>query len=130
MNVLTSPGRRAAFFAAWLLTLTGCGGGGGDAGGPGDGQSRVYQVSYEVGGTTASSMVSYRTPTASATGVPVSVPWTLRTEARQGDSLFLSAQNDGSLESVSVIIRVDGQVFRSDSRSGAFVVVTASGTCC
>lgn len=42
--------------------------------------------------------------------------------------LYISAQNQGESESVTVSIYVDGELFKTSSSSGAYVIATASGS--
>ena len=87
------------------------------------------KVLYEVTGT-ASSVDITITP---ADGTledyyGVSLPWFYSFMARSGAPVSIIAQNMGSSGSVEVRIIIDGFPYKSNSRSGAYVVVSAYGT--
>jgi hypothetical protein len=120
-----------ARWAVWAcaIGLSACGGG--EEGVAGGAAGPTHAVVLEVTGTTTGNvLVSYRSPGGTATGQSTTLPWVFRTEAREGDALFLSAQNDATSRTVTVTIRVDGVPFRTATQSGALVVASASATCC
>lgn len=121
----SAAGRSLAVWSALLLGACG----GGDSSTP-VADTTVHQIRYEVGGSTDSVLLTYRAPDRAVNGQQVSVPWRYSTQAQAGDALLLSAQNDASLNTVTVTIWVDGRVFDSASNSGAWVVAAAGGTCC
>lgn len=57
----------------------------------------------------------------------VGLPWTKAFTVKEGDWLYLSAQNQGAAGSVTVNIYVDNSVFKTASSDGAYVSATAHG---
>ena len=85
-------------------------------------------IKYEVTGTADTVNITYKNEdggTSQANGV--SMPWTYLFKAQPGDSVYLSAQNNGESGTVTVTIYKDGSEFKKSSSTGAFCIATASG---
>lgn len=122
-------------FLAVAIALAGCGGGD-DSAPP---APRIFNVVYEVSGFgVATASATYRTP-AGATQqdkvailkTPVKLPqFTGSYSAREGDFLYISAQNDSSAGVVSVSIIVDGKSIGGATSSAPYGIATFSKACC
>lgn len=86
-------------------------------------------VKYKVTGTAATVDVTYEN---SSGGVSqesdVEVPWSYSFTGDPGDFVYISAQNQGQTGTVTVTIYRDGDVFKTSTSEGAYVIATASGT--
>lgn len=54
--------------------------------------------------------------------------WSKSYTAKQGDFLYISAQNHTATGDITVSIYVDDRLYRTASSSGAYVIATASGS--
>ena len=87
------------------------------------------EVIYEVNGTADKVDVTLHNATGgteqhSSVSVPIRYPF-----GRFSDTfLYISAQNQGEYGTVRVSIYVDGEIFKTSSSSGAYVIATASGS--
>jgi len=59
----------------------------------------------------------------------VLVPWSFSFQAKKGHFLYVSAQNQASSGTVNEIIYIDGKEWKRSTSEGAYVLVSASGTC-
>ena len=87
-----------------------------------------YDIKYEVTGTADTVNITYKNEdggTSQANGV--SMPWTHTFKAQPGDSVYLSAQNNGESGAVTVSIFKEGSEFKKSSSSGPFCIAIASG---
>lgn len=120
---------------AVFISLSGCGGGGDSA----PSAPRIFNVVYEVSGfgvPTASA--TYRTPAGATQQDKVVIlkapaklpPFTGSYSAREGDFLYISAQNDTSMGVVSVSIIVDGKSIGGATSSAPYGIATFSKACC
>lgn len=86
-------------------------------------------VKYKVTGTAETVDVTYEN---SSGGVSqesdVEVPWSYSFTGEPGDFVYISAQNQGQTGTVTVTIYRDGDVFKTSTSEGAYVIATASGT--
>jgi hypothetical protein len=103
------------------VALAGCGGG----------EDETYSVYYKVTGSTDRAGLTLRTSSGGTAQLTVNLPYTdpAMTFAK-GDFLYISAQNERSSGSVTTTIYVDGKPWKSTTSSGAYVIATASGSCC
>jgi len=118
-----------------VVALSACGGGGDSA----PAAPRIFNVVYEVSGTgVRTASATYRTP-AGATqqdkvtilNSPAKLPGIIGSySAREGDFLYISAQNDSSAGAISVSILVDGKSIGGASSSAPFGIATFSKACC
>ena len=132
-----SPFTRAAAGLA-LALLASCGGGG-DSGGtqdngaigppPGSGATTAV-VAYTVSGSTNSASLTYANSQGGTVQQTVAVPWSIQYTMRAGDFLYISAQNQNDVGSVTSEIRINGYPFKTTTSNGAYVIATASGSCC
>lgn len=84
-------------------------------------------VKYSVSGTASSVSLTYENEdggTSQVSSVPL--PWSYSFKAKEGDFLYISAQNNSSSGSVNVKISVNGDTRKSSSSDGAYVIATAS----
>jgi hypothetical protein len=54
--------------------------------------------------------------------------WNLEMDMNHGQFMYISAQNNNASGTVGVSILCDGDVFKTSSSSGAYVIATASGS--
>jgi hypothetical protein len=116
--------------------LVGCGGGG-DAGSNNTSPqpqavnvAGTTVVTYAVGGSTTLASLTYSNNQGGTVQEKVSLPWSKQYTMKQGDFLYISAQNENASGSVVTEIRVNGVSFKSTTSTGAYVIATASGSCC
>ena len=57
----------------------------------------------------------------------VSIPWSYTEKSFSDNFLYVSAQNQGDRGTVTVKIYVDGELFKTSTSSGAYVIASASG---
>ena len=89
--------------------------------------TETYQITYEVTGTAlAASLTFTNEDGGTSQESDVWLPWTYSFEAEEGDWVSILAQNTGDTGSVTVTIYRDGEVFRTSTSSGAYVIATAS----
>ena len=93
------------------------------------GCSLEREVRYEVDGT--ASLVNI-TIEGSGGGTEqysdVIPPWSYNFSAMKDDFIYVSAQNQTATGSVTVRIKVDGDVVEQSSSNGAYVIATAYGS--
>lgn len=88
-----------------------------------------YDVKYEVTGSAITVSTTIENEDGGTSQfADVAVPWTYQFEGRQGDFVYVSAQNQGDTGSVTVTIYYDGDVFKTSTSSGAYVIATAYGS--
>jgi len=86
-------------------------------------------VEYEITGTATSVSVTLQNETGGTEQYSdVSVPHTYTFNSYTDWFLYISAQNQGGSGSVTVTIYVDGEVFKTSTSSGAYVIASASGS--
>ena len=86
-------------------------------------------VVYEITGSAhyASVTLSNRTGGTEQYG-KVSIPWSYTDKSFSGSFLYISAQNLGEYGTVTVSIYVNGELYKTSTSSGAYVIATASGS--
>ena len=57
-----------------------------------------------------------------------SLPWSYSYTGRTDNFVYVSAQNQGATGTVTATIYIDGDVFKTSTSSGAYVIATASGS--
>ena len=112
--------------------------GGGDSGGtqsgatglpPGHGASSAT-VTYTVTGSTNAANLTYQNSQGGTVQQKVGVPWSFEYTMKDGDFLYISAQNENATGSVTTEIRINGFLYKTTTSNGAYVIATASGSCC
>jgi len=83
-------------------------------------------VTYRVTGTATEARITYRNERGGTQQTAARVPWELSLEARAGNFLYVSAQNQGASGSVGCDILVDGEVRTTATSTGAYVVAECS----
>lgn len=89
-----------------------------------------YDVVYEVTGSAQSASLTWATTGGGTSQQTVNLPWNIKYTMRDGDFVYISAQNQGKTGSVTTTIKADGKTFKSTTSTGAYVIATASGSCC
>jgi hypothetical protein len=56
------------------------------------------------------------------------LPWSYSYTGRSDDFVYVSAQNQGDTGTVTATIYIDGDVYKTSTSSGAYVIATASGS--
>jgi hypothetical protein len=108
-----------AFLAA--IALTACGGGG----------LFSSDIEYVVEGSAKTASVTYATNGGGTAQGDVAIPWrSSKSNFSDGQFMYISAQNNGNTGSVIVKIVSNGTVIKQTISSGAYVIATASGSCC
>ncbi len=124
---------KTLFAATLSLFVVACGGGDTSSNGNGGQQqppAGSYLVTYSVSGSTKSASLTYANSQGGTAQETVSVPWSKQYTFKKGDFLYISAQNEQDTGSVTTDIRVNGVLTKTATSSGAYVIATASGTCC
>jgi hypothetical protein len=94
------------------------------------GTSDTSNVVYMVSGTAAKADLTYRDDMNVTKQETVSLPWSRSFKFKVDDFMYIAAQNDTNTGSVTSEIRINGAVFKTESKSGAYVISTATGLCC
>jgi hypothetical protein len=97
---------------------------------PTPGPTGSYTILYAVGGTATQASLTYQNSQGGTSQEKVNLPWQRQFTMVKGDFLYLSGQNEGDTGTVTTEIRVNGALFKTTTSSGAFVIATASGSCC
>ncbi len=106
------------------LALSACGG-------ESESKPKTYSVTYSVSGVnTNSASLTYQNSGGGTSQEVVTLPWSKVIIAKPGDFLYVSAQNKNGVGSVTSTITVDKTVFKISTSTGAYVIATATGTCC
>jgi hypothetical protein len=85
-------------------------------------------VVYKIDGTAEEVDVTLSNPTGGTEQYSsVFLPYKYSYDSFSDDFVYISAQNQGEYGTVRVSIYVDGELFKSASSSGAYVIATASG---
>ena len=88
----------------------------------------VYQVKYEITGSTTSVNITYENEQGGTSQVAeANVPWLTTFQRVKGSFVYLSAQNKLDEGTVTVTIYRDGSSFKTSTSTGGYVIATASG---
>ena len=88
-----------------------------------------YTVKYEVTGTTPEVSTTIENESGGTSQFSnVSTPWIYEFQRGSGYFVYLSAQNQRSSGSVIVSIYFNGNLYKTSTSSGAYVIATASGS--
>lgn len=87
-------------------------------------------VTYRVTGSADSVSVTYENyDGGTSQRSKVYLPWERQLfSMKTGDFVYISAQNNGEYGSVTTEIYVDGELFKTSTSIGAYVIATSSGT--
>ena len=90
---------------------------------------KFYEVVYNVTGTAESVSVTFENYGGGTSQWDTAyLPWDYPIYGMQnGDFVYISAQNNGEYGSVTSRIYVDGELFKTTTSYGAYVIATASG---
>ena len=87
------------------------------------------EVVYEITGSASYVDVTLSNPTGGTEQYgPVAVPHSYTYQDFPGYFLYISAQNQGESGSVTTTIYVNGEVYKTSTSSGAYVIASASGS--
>lgn len=115
--------KKHLFLVLSILALTGCGSGGL--------LSDYHNATYAIQGTTTRANVTLTYADGSISQNTLPVPYeTGKLTFKEGDFLYLAAQNDLATGTITAVIKVDGKVWKTVTSSGAYSIATASGSCC
>ena len=107
--------KKSYLFIAAMLLIAGC--------------SLEREVRYEVTGTAALVDITIENSSGGTSQYSdVAPPWAYDFSAMVDDFIYVSAQNATSTGSVTATIKIDGDVYKSSTSSGAYVIATASGS--
>ena len=117
-----------ALVAAAVIACVGVAGCGGDNESPSAPTPTSVSVQYKVVAPYSAS-ITYALSAGSTSQQSRAIsPWERTFTATVGQFLYLSAQNDSSSGCVYVDIYVNGQLFKTGSSCGAYVIATVSGS--
>jgi len=83
-------------------------------------------VTYRVKGTSGVAVLTYRNAMGGTEQASVRLPWELSFDAKGGTFLYVSAQNQGVLGSVTCEILLDEESRTTSTSSGAYVIAECS----
>jgi hypothetical protein len=106
--------RHAFPFIALLLALTGC--------------KKEYPKPVEYVVTCGSCDLTYANSGGDTEQRSITSSWTYPFKGEKDQFLYISAQNNNSSGTVTVVINVDGAKFKNASSTGGYVIATASGS--
>jgi len=86
----------------------------------------TYKVTYRVKGTSGGAVLTYRNAMGGTEQASVRLPWELSFDAKGGSFLYVSAQNQGVLGSVTCEILLDDESRTTSTSSGAYVIAECS----
>lgn len=85
-------------------------------------------IVYEITGSAKSADVTLSNSTGGTEQFGnVTIPWSYTDKSFSGRFLYISAQNKGEYGTVTVSIYMDGQLFKTSTSSGEYVIASASG---
>lgn len=119
---------RLSLLASAAVLLAACGGGSDSD----DDKPTFNSVTYSVKGSAGSAaVVTYRSSGAT-NQLKVTLPWSgpIGMTAKEGDFLYVSAQNQSGLGSITTSISVNGETLASSTSTASYGVATADATCC
>lgn len=87
-------------------------------------------VVYTITGTAQLVQITYINRQGGIQQETSALPWSFGFQGVDKAALSVSAQNQGAEGSVMVTITVDGLTKKSSTSSGAYVIASASDTCC
>jgi hypothetical protein len=88
-------------------------------------------VAYAINGTASVATVYYRHAGGSLSQASgVSLPWTFQYVASSGETLYVSAYNDGAAATITAAILVDGVTVKANTATGSVANAKAESTCC
>lgn len=90
--------------------------------------SESHEVTYRVEGYGSASL-TYANRTGGTEQRTVTLPWTLKFRAHDGDSLYLSAQGQ-EYASLTTSISIDGRLVKDATSSGDYSIAAVSMLCC
>lgn len=85
-------------------------------------------IVYKVSGTASSVSITYQNPQGGSSQTEASLPWEQTLTFKDGDFVYISAQNKGESGSVTTEILVDDKPFKSTTSSGPYVIADCNGT--
>jgi len=88
----------------------------------------LYEVVYEITGTAEIVNVTLANATGGTEQCSVHIPRRFLYSSFTDSFLYISAQNQGEYGTVTVSIYINGELFKTSSSSGAYVIATASGS--
>lgn len=86
----------------------------------------LHEVTYTISGSARRGMMTYATPSGQAQQTHA-LPWAKRFQAKSGQQLYVSAQNQGAAGSITCTVTVDGKRIKSNTSSGGYVIAACSG---
>jgi hypothetical protein len=86
-----------------------------------------HSVMYKVYGTTTSASLTYQNAQGGTEQKDVRLPWQLSLTGRNGQFVYISAQNNMESGSVACEIFLDGVSVKQSSSNGAYKIATCDG---
>ena len=87
----------------------------------------TYNVKYSVTGTASHVFITYENSSGGTSQEDTTSPWSYTFTAEIGFWTYLSAQNQDDCGSVIVTIYRDGEVFKTSTSNGGYVIATVDG---
>lgn len=87
----------------------------------------TYLIGYRVTGTTSAASLTYENAQGGTEQKKVSVPWDTSFYAAPGAFLYLSAQNEREVGSITCEILVDNKVVKTSTSGGGYTIASCSG---
>jgi hypothetical protein len=101
-------------------------------GGPSPAQSflgpSTRRVTYRVTGTALSASLTYQNAQGGTVQRTVGLPWEASETFKDGDFVYISAQNQGDSGGVTTEILVDGTPWKKTTSDGAYMIASCDGS--
>lgn len=88
-----------------------------------------YYVLYKITGTGRAGDVTYENGEGGTEQADISIPWQKGETMEYGDFVYISAQSgDDANRTITCEIRVNGDVFKTSTSTGRYVIASCSGS--
>lgn len=88
----------------------------------------TYRVVYKISGTASRAFLTYQNEQGGTEQTEISIPWKGTLTVKEGEFLYISAQNQGDSGSVTCEIWVNDTKWKESTSSGAYVIASCSGS--
>lgn len=88
----------------------------------------TQSVTYRVTGTAKTVSVTIATPDGTSQHDGLAVPWVMSNDYPPGAWLYISAQIEDGWGTVTATIEIDGEVYKTTTSSGEYVIASVSGS--
>lgn len=86
------------------------------------------QVTYKVSGSASAASVTYQNPQGGTIQSEVSLPWQETMTFKDGDFVYISAQNKNESGSITTQILIDGLSWKKTTSNGGYTIADCNGS--